>query len=146
MLKVLSRTADGGEEKLISNLSSPVLPFLACITFSYSVAGVMLNVYKTSVDSILLCFCSDMITNKESGESSEHSRTLLNDSGRYTAYACCMSCVGRCHAYALPLLAACHVSGAAYALPLLAACHVSGAHSLSFFLLAGFVSMQASMQ
>ena len=53
---------------MISNISSPVLPFLACITTAYSVSGVMLNVYKTAVDSILVCFCSDMVTNKATGK------------------------------------------------------------------------------
>jgi hypothetical protein len=59
--------SDDGSSSL-DRLSSPVMPLLAVVILSYSVANTVLSVFKTAIDTLLICFCEDVRVNEDCGE------------------------------------------------------------------------------
>ncbi|CAK4643204.1 unnamed protein product [Aphanomyces euteiches] len=51
----------------LDQISSPVFPLLVCGVLSFAIASFFLDVYETTIDTILLCFCEDCSVNKATG-------------------------------------------------------------------------------
>jgi hypothetical protein len=55
----------GYEPDALLGVSSPLLPMLACVICSHSVACFCFSVFETAIDTILLSFCEDLELNKD---------------------------------------------------------------------------------
>ncbi len=51
----------------LKHVTSPIFPMLLTGILGYAVASFFLDVYGTSIDTILLCFCEDCEVNKNTG-------------------------------------------------------------------------------